>query len=171
MPRFAGPIVVVLLLTCSTAVVRAESLCLKMAGVSVVLAQNKDEAEELASKVTKGEVVDWRGKKLDAASIEKVLREAKVHPRGMWIKNAIITGSLNLENEEIKHDLRLDDCRFDGAVNLVHSHFKKGLSLKKAILKGPVNMRGAKIDGEFIGLAVDVIEASVITSRRSAAAP
>jgi uncharacterized protein YjbI with pentapeptide repeats len=77
------------------------------------------------------------------------LGNAKVHWRGVRIKNAIVTGVLDLENAEIPHETQLSSCHFKEAVTLKKAVFRKSLVVVNSTFQKSVNFNFAEISGNF----------------------
>ncbi len=93
----------------------------------------------ILQKVGAGEVADLKEhfgeeeqlRQVRAGFLVKLLTEGgpgvKIPYQGVRISQAIITGTLDLENAEVEHWLELLDCRFQGEINLRDSFFQKGV--------------------------------------------
>ncbi len=86
-----------------------------------------------------------------AAFLKQLLADGfdgfKVHCHGVKVKNAIITGPLDLRAAVVPHDVVLSSCIFEESVNLRDSNFKKNLQLLNSIVKK---------DADFLGFTVNL---------------
>jgi len=134
--------------------------------VCATTSQKESEAEAyVLEKLQKGEHADLEGKfpkdrfpeskrELSAFFIKSLLtnRDAKlkIDPQGIWIQHAVITGSLNLESQDISYDVVLRGCMFAGNINFFGSNFARGLELSDCTFKGDANFYGTTIRQDFL---------------------
>ncbi len=121
--------------------------------------QAESEAERYVREtVEKGEVAvlgknkpdSQRG--LSASFVANLLtsRDARLSgPHGVSILGAVITGDLNLRDQDIPNNVVMDNCTFENGVDLNGSHFAKSLGLTHANFKY-VNFSYATIGLDFI---------------------
>lgn len=122
------------------------------------LASHLNPAEKLVlEKVVAGQVADLQEafgpgedkRRLRAGFLESLLTNAlpgvKLHRRGIYIVNAVVTDLLSLEFAEVPHAIFLVSCRFEAPVSFSGAVFKKNLTLKQAQFTGPVNFYRLKV--------------------------
>jgi len=84
----------------------------------------------------------------------------QVHPHGIMIDGAIITGELDLINEEIPYDTSLTNCHFQKDVNLTQGRFAKSLNISNSIFEAHADFESATIafdlNAEKTGFALEV---------------
>ncbi|MGH8886214.1 MAG: hypothetical protein ACRDYX_13750 [Egibacteraceae bacterium] len=71
-----------------------------------------------------GEQIDLGGAEVPAAFLRELLTKADSlgsHPRGLDLRGAHVTGTLDLESALLSHPLRLRDCTFDAPIWLRHA--------------------------------------------------
>jgi hypothetical protein len=73
----------------------------------------------------------------------------RVDPHGLWIVNAVITGELDLINQEIPYEVSLINCVFEDDVDLTDSHFAKAFSLTGSTFKHSIDFSGVNVDSDF----------------------
>ena len=86
---------------------------------------------------------------LRAAFVENLLvgnLPGLVMPRNrIHIKNAIVSGAMNLRNVQIPFEVRFDDCDFAGEVEATASTFQRSLSFGNSKFHAPANFLKARI--------------------------
>jgi hypothetical protein len=116
----------------------------------------------ILKKVAAGEDADLKenfpreaDRAITASFLRKLLTHSgmtiKLPPYGVRIWNAVVKGNLNLTNEEIPSDTRLNDCIFEDDVILTGAHFKQNLHFYRTRFKGLVTLDYAIIDGDLEG--------------------
>ncbi len=70
----------------------------------------------------------------------------KTNSHGVRLKNAVISGPLDLRATLVPYDVVLSSCIFEESINLRDSHFKKNLQILNSIIKK---------DASFLGLTID----------------
>jgi len=92
-------------------------------------------------------------KKIHSEVIEWIIIDSKASKhltcKGLTIKNATITGSLNLENQKIIFPLTFHNCSLEGGISLKLSN-TKSLSFYRSTVNGCVNLDSAQIDGQLM---------------------
>jgi len=73
----------------------------------------------------------------------------KVPSYGVQIFNATVSGDLDLTNQEIPFDLRMQNCDFEGYVTFLSAQFKGSLSFSWSRFHGPADFRYTTIAGRF----------------------
>jgi hypothetical protein len=150
--RIAAPAIASLLLIIAVAALRP---------VCATQVQAESPAERYVVKqLQKGEVADLYERTVSTVTVNKTLRGTfiaalltnrdarfKIHPHGIQIRGAVITGNLDLESDEIPCDVDIQDCIFQERPNFVRSKFAKTLDLTFSTFK-----QGASFDGTTIGL-------------------
>lgn len=68
---------------------------------------------------------------------------------GVHIIGAVFDQKINLENAELKHQLRLEDCRFEKTVNLSGLITPYSISLSRSFADKELDISGAKIGGSL----------------------
>ena len=111
----------------------------------------------IVQKIAAGEDADLKEhfgedeqlRQVRAGFLMKLLTEGfpklKIPYQGIRISQAIVTGTLDLENAEVNHWLELLDCRFQGEINLRDSFFKKGLTLSRSQFTRKVEMQRLRV--------------------------
>jgi hypothetical protein len=74
---------------------------------------------------------------------QKEIPHTGVHIIGAWFGE----DEINLENSELKHQLKLEESRFEGRVNFKHLKSPFGISFKKSFFARQFNMSWADIKG------------------------
>ena len=92
-------------------------------------------------------------KKIRANVIKWIITDSEASKylalKGLTIKNATISGHLDLESQKINFPLTFRKCTFDEGVNLKLSD-TKSLSFYRSNIHGCLNLDSAKIDGQLI---------------------
>ncbi len=106
------------------------------------------EEDELADLVVEFGI-DFRFRHLRATFLEKLLttwfEELKISRKGILIENAIVIGSLDLEDAEITYNVSLDGCIFMDQVNFIDSFFGKHLFLNRTIFVNDADFNGFEV--------------------------
>ncbi len=107
----------------------------------------------VVEQLLKGLPADLNRQELSGAFVEKLLarsdKAAATFPRGVRIRNARVTGEMNLSNMEIAHFASFEGCAFQAGVNLASAAFRKSLAVEGSVFLGPLSLRGAKIAGDL----------------------
>ena len=106
------------------------------------------EKDELADLVVEFGI-NYRFRRLRATFLEKLLtdnfKEMKIGRKGILIENAIVIGTIDLEDAEIIHNVSLDGCFFLEKVNCVDSIFRKHLFLNRTIFVKDADFNGLEV--------------------------
>ncbi|MDJ0659685.1 MAG: hypothetical protein QNJ42_09350 [Crocosphaera sp.] len=119
-----------------------------------------DEVNLVWKEICENEEADLSEKKIPAELLRTILLEEPFQeflPTKVTIKNAIITGELDLSAEEIQQQLHLESSTFQEKVNLTESKFlqslyfdgstfEKSLDMKSAIFERSLYIRGATFE-------------------------
>jgi hypothetical protein len=90
---------------------------------------------------------------LSAAFLKRLLTRPSTgpgaHALGVVISHAVVRGHLDLRNEDIGHDTRFLDCRFDDAVLLVQTRFRRTLALDGTSFLARADLRYLDVTGNL----------------------
>lgn len=110
-------------------------------------------------RVANGEVADFEhpqkrdDKTITAGFLARLLTNtlggATVKALGVRISGADIAGDVDLSNEEIPYDARLNNCTFKGKVTLIQTHFRKTLTLYETVFQRPADFSSLRIEGNL----------------------
>lgn len=93
-------------------------------------------------------------RKLSASFIAELLTSRKASlktpPYGVMIMYAVITGDLDLTDQEIPYPVNLDNCTFEGDVDFTRSRFAGSLYLTNSNFKMPVDFSGTTVGVNLI---------------------
>ncbi len=90
---------------------------------------------------------ELRSSFLETILLKKPWRELIPH-NGVYIIGAWFgDDGINLENAELRHQLKLEKSRFKGVVNFAHAISSFGISFKKSFFSRQFNISWAKIEG------------------------
>ena len=133
--------------------VRATGLQAKSDAERYVLEEfQKGESADLMSRFPKDKFPD-SARALRGSFVAKLLTsgddDVKVHPHGILINDAVITGDLDLSSQEIQYGVYLGSCRFKSNVFLFWSHFARGLEIVDCDFDGPTDFRYSTVDLYF----------------------
>ncbi|HEX7721682.1 MAG TPA: pentapeptide repeat-containing protein [Pyrinomonadaceae bacterium] len=76
--------------------------------------------------------------------------DKKIHLRGIWINDAIVTGDFDLISRDIPNDVSLVNCTFQQDVDLTDAHFVKGLRLSDSKFNHSAYFSGAVIGSDLM---------------------
>lgn len=92
--------------------------------------------------------------RLSGAFIKELLtnpdNRLDINPHGITISHAVITGEVDLINDEIKNDVTFAACTFEGPISAGQSHFVKTLDLSGSTFKGNVDFENAVIGFDLL---------------------
>ena len=111
----------------------------------------------ILERVAAGEIADLQerfgapeeGRQVRAAFLARLLTggygQITIPYQGVRLSRAIITGTLDLENADIKAWVELIDCRLAGDVNLRDCSFQKGFTLSRCHLAGKLEAQRLRV--------------------------
>ncbi|MDJ0511511.1 MAG: pentapeptide repeat-containing protein [Crocosphaera sp.] len=106
----------------------------------------KDVNNWVWQEICENKEADLSGKEIPGELLRTIIVDEKFKkylPTKVTIKNATITGKLDLSAEEIKQQLHLESSTFQGKVNLRESKFSQSLYLDGSTFKKPLDMESA----------------------------
>jgi hypothetical protein len=97
---------------------------------------------------------DRTQKELPAAFVVELLtnpdKHLEINRHGITISSALITGDVDLKNQEIRNDVTFAGCIFEGGFDASQSHFFSTLDLTGSTFNWGVDFENAVIDSDFV---------------------
>ncbi|MGH8899996.1 MAG: hypothetical protein ACRDZ4_23920 [Egibacteraceae bacterium] len=97
-----------------------------------------------------GEQIDLGGAEVPAVLLRELLTKTDslgIHPRGLDLRGAHVTGTLDLESAFLVHPLRLRDCTFDEPIWLRHAR-AEAIRLSGCVVPG-IDATGLRLRGDL----------------------
>ncbi|HEX9067010.1 MAG TPA: hypothetical protein VF843_18005, partial [Streptosporangiaceae bacterium] len=125
--------------------------------------------DEIVAAAAAGQVLDCLDgstrRSLDAAVLRRCCHQLRdrIDPRGVWLRNAAVTGQLDLAGLDIPFSLRFDSCEFDAPLQV------EGAQLPELAVTGCPRLPGLLANGVRIRRDLDLSGSRVTGALRTTA--